>query len=227
MSTRSQVKANLRLYLGADIDDPLYGDTAGAGLSPTLDPIVQQAVDSLLEDIYLEVPAFAPKVAILAASASDARTYPLISQTPPIGDFSHWLRLRWDSEDGGDLTECPWDQLTEVGAGFFAVVGADNQTVIETSLACDAGHPLWLQYGFKPAELATDADQIPLIPRKFHDVVALEALFAFDLGGASEQPVGLRRRWLDRRAQLMARISHRGTQQRRTRLDTDVLSSYQ
>lgn len=224
--TRSQVKAKLRSYLGADIDDPLYGDTAGAGLSPTLDPIVQEAVDSLLEDIYLEVPAYAPKVAILAASAATARTYPLISQTPPVDDFSHWLKLRFDNEDGTELTEVGWDQLSSVGFACFAVVGADDQTVIETSLACDAGHPLWLQYGFKPAELLTDASQVPLIPRKFHDVVALEALFAFDLGGASEQPVGLRRRWQDRRAQLMARVSHRGIGPHKTRLDPNVIASY-
>jgi len=219
MATRGQVKALLRAYLGSSVDDPAYGDTNGPGLSPILDSIVQEAVDSLIEDIYLEVPAYAPKVATLAASALTARTYPLVSQTPPISDFSHWLKLRFDNEDGGELEETSWDQLSGVNAGYFAVVGADEQTVIETSLATEAGKPLWLQYGFRPADLESDATQIPLIPKKYHSVVALEALFAFELGGESVRPPGLQQRWRDRRAQLFARLARRGTGPTRTRLD--------
>jgi len=227
VATRSEIKADIRALLGTTIDDPLYGDTAGAGLSPTLDPIVQEAVDSLIEDIYASVPAYAPKVAVLAASATTDRTYPLVSQTPPIADFSHWLKVRFDNEDGGELDECAWDQLGDVGFGFFAVVGADEQAVIETSRATDAGHPLWLQYGFRPADLANDAAQIPLIPRKYHYVVALEALFAFELGAESVLPPELRQRWITRRAALLARVGKRGPKPRRTRLDPAVWASYQ
>lgn len=224
--TRGEVKALLRTLLATDIDDPAYGDTAGSGLSPTLDPIVQQAVDSLIEDIYAEVPGYAPKVAVLAASAPTARTYPFVSQTPPITDFSHWIKVRWDSEDGTSLDEVSREELTTAGFACFAIMGADELAVLETSWVSEAGHPIWIEYGFRPADLVDDTSAIPLIPKKYHDVVALEGLFAFDLGGESVCPPNLLRRWQNRRAQLMARVSRRGTMPKRTKLDPRVVQSY-
>jgi hypothetical protein len=54
------------------------------------------------------------------------------------------------------------------------------------------------------------------------DVVALEALFAFALGGESRWPQELRERWTNRRAALFAHIRQRGVQPSRTRLDQSV-----
>jgi len=216
--SRGQVKLWIRNWLGTGADDPLYGDTA-AGVSPLLDPAVQQVVDALIDEIQLENPAYLSKFVTLVADAPDANVYSLAAQTPPVADFSRWLEVRVTDENGSAFEEARMEELHSVGSGYFCVTGPDDAAVIQTSPDTQAGLDLWLRYAYLPPALVDDNSVIPGIPAQFHDVVALEALFVFAVGGESRWPDELRERRRDRHAALIAHVGKRGVQQQRTRLD--------
>jgi hypothetical protein len=219
MATRATVKLWIRNFLGTEIDDPLYGDTsATSGISTLLDPIVQQCVDGLIHEIQLINRGYLAKTATLLADGGTGRVYSLASQSTPIVDFAHWLEVRHTDRTGVLLDEVRLDELSDGWADSFAVRGPDAAFVIETSPATTEALPLWFQYGYWPAALANDNTAIPAIPAQFHDVVALEALFVFAIGGDSVRPPELRERWLNRRALLFQHLSQRGVQPARTRL---------
>lgn len=224
MATRGQVKLWVRNWLGTGADDPVYGDTA-AGISPLLDPAVQQVVDQLIDEIHVANAHYLSKFAVLAAQTTTSRLYPLASQTVPITDFAHWLELRVTDEVGSEFEEAKIDELTAAGSGFFCVTGPDDAAVVQTSADTDAGIPLWLRYAYWPPDLADDTTVIPGIPARFHDVVALECLFVFAVGGESRWPEELRERRTNRHAALIAHVTKRGIQPNRTRLDRHA-SSY-
>lgn len=224
MPTRGQVKLWVRNWLGTGTDDPVYGDTA-AGISPLLDPAVQQVVDQLIAELHVTNPQYLSKFAVLAPQSATSRLYPLASQTVPITDFAKWLELRITDEVGSEFEEAKIDELTAAGSGFFCVTGPDDAAVLQTSPDTQAGIALWLRYAYWPADLADDAAVIPGIPPRFHDVVALETLFVFAVGGESRWPEELRERRRDRHAALIAHVGKRGIQPNRTRLDRHA-SSY-
>lgn len=218
MATRAQVKLWIRNWLGTGADDPVYGDTA-AGISPLLDPAVQQVVDQLIDEIHLQNPHYLSKFASLTPLSTTSHLYNLVTQAVPILDFSHWLELRVTDESGSPFEEARLDELLSAGSGFFCVTGPDEAAVIQTSADTAAGLPLWLRYGYWPADLVDDTTVIPGIPAHYHDVVALETLFVFAVGGESRWPDELRERRRDRHAALIAHVGKRGIQQSRTRLD--------
>lgn len=224
MATRAQVKLWVRNWLGTGADDPVYGDTA-AGISPLLDPAVQQVVDQLIGEIHLQNPHYLSKFATLAAASATSHLYALATQGVPIIDFAHWLELRVTDEAGSLFEEARLEELQGVGSGFFCVTGPDEAAVIQTSLDTETGLPLWLRYGYWPADLVDDTTAIPGIPARYHDVVALETLFVFAVGGESRWPEELRERRRDRHAALIAHVGRRGVQNSRTRQDPHA-SSY-
>ena len=61
------------------------------------------------------------------------------------------------------------------------------------------------------------------VPLKFHDVIALEMLYCFGLGGEQRLPPELWERWQRRRGQLISHVGKRGTQPSRSRIYTDPL----
>lgn len=223
MATRAEVKASLRNYLATTIDDPMYGDvTAGVpttGVSAVLDPIVQQAIDGLIGEIHETNRGYLSKFQILAADTPvTGHLYSLATQAVAITDFAHWLEVRFDTEDGAMLFEARLEELRDAGSGYFAFTGEDEAAVLQTSKDTTAANPIWLRYGYWPIDLASDSSVIVGIPKRYLDVVALEALFAFELGGESRVPAKLEQRWRDRRAALFAHVGSRGTQASRTRL---------
>ncbi len=214
MAARSTIVASIRRYLATPSDDPAYSDTI-------LNPIVQEAVDSLLTDINEQNPSYNSTLVTLAADSSSGRVYTFASQSSPITDFSRWLDIRWTDSDGLNLTEVRYDELKDAGADHFIITGIDSAPALETSPDSEAGKAIWLRYTKWFADMSGDNDVPSGIPLKFHDVIALEALFAFGLGGEQGIPPDLRARWFDRRNQLIHHVGRRGSQVARTRLYSD------
>lgn len=212
MASRLVIKGWIRRFLGTSDDDPAFDDSV-------LDPIVQQAVDSLLTAIQDVNPDYLVKPPVLlTADSPTSHNYTFASQSAPITDFAKWLEVRYTDEDGAQLDEARLEELASFGGDFFAITGPDEAPILVTSSDTEAGTGLWLRYAYWPAVLAGDSSQPTGISSRFHDVVALEALFAFGLGGEQRLPPELRERWFDRRGQLLARAGRRGTGVSRTKL---------
>jgi hypothetical protein len=212
VASRSTIKGWIRNLLGTTADDPFFADE-------TLDPIVQQAADAIVGAILEHNPDFLVKTPVtLAALAATSNIYNLPSQTTPVTDFAGVLEMRATDETGRELQEARLAELTAFGGYWYAITGADESAQIVTSRDTPAGTPLWLRYRYWPVDMAEDTDAPGGIPVKFHDVVALESLFAYGLGGEQRLPPELFQRWQDRRGQLLSHVSRRSTRPRTTRL---------
>ncbi len=212
MASRGTLKTWIRNLLGTTTDDPSFPDSV-------LNPIVQQAADAIVADILADAPDFLVKPGVtLAADSATGHTYSLATQAVPIANFAGVVELRYTDETGMEFDEARLEELRDFGADYYAVLGADEEAQFVTSPDTQAGVALWLRYRYWPAELVEETDAPGGIPARFHDVVALESLFAFGLGGEQRLPPELYQRWHDRRAQLFAHIGKRSTTPRRTRL---------
>lgn len=211
MAARSTIVASIRRYLATPDDDPAYSDTI-------LNPIVQEAVDALLTDINEQNPVYNSKTFGLTADSSSGRIYTFASQPIPITDFARWLEVRWIDSRGTELTEIAYDFFEHGGADHFMVYDIDSAAILETSPGSTPGQDVWFRYTKWFADMTDDNDVPKGIPLKFHDVIGLEALFCFGLGGEQRLPPELRNRWFDRRNQLMHHVGRRGSQPTRTRL---------
>ena len=216
MASRSTLRTWIRTLLGADADDPAFSDDV-------LNPIVQQAADSIVSAILRTNPGYLSKTATLLPDAGSRRTYTFATQSTPVTDFGHWLEVRYDNDDGLQLTEARLDELRDAGPDYFAITGPDEAAVLVTSPGSRGAAPIWIRYGYWPAPMTDDNAAPGGIPERFHDVVALEALFAFGLGGEQAKPRELHDRWIDRKAELLAHVSRRGVQPSRTRVYLDPM----
>lgn len=212
---RGTIKTLLRTLLGTTSDDPKFGAT-------TLDPIVQQAVDSIVTDIVQANPSWLSKQVTLLANGGVGHTYTLTTQAVPILDFSRWLEVRYTDENGAKFTHARLEELNEKGSGYFDIVGPDDAPDLITSPSTSDAAPIWMRYAYWAAELASDSSVPTAVPGRFHDVVALEALFVYGLGGEEARTPEMRERWQDRRAQLIAHCGRRGVEPNRTRLYGDA-----
>jgi len=214
VASRGTIKLWIRNLLGTTTDDPSFPDAV-------LDPIVQQAADAIVADLFQANPdLYSSPGAPLLVDTAGGHGYTLVTQATSITDFGGVLELRYTDETGSELHEMPRDQLLDAGAGWYGILGLDEAAQIVTSPDTEAGTPLWLRYRVWPAEMQDDTDLPAGIPQRFHDVIALEALFAFGLGGEQRLPPELFHRWGDRRAQLVHHVTHRSLLPRRTRLVT-------
>ena len=209
---REDLKNLVRRYLGTSSDDPAYANDV-------LEPMVQQAIDSLVSSIQDANPDYLVKPPVtLVADTPTSHNYTFATQAAPIVDFAKWLEVRYTDEDGSLLSEARLEDLRDSGTDFFAITGPDEAPVLVTSKDSPAGNALWFRYAYWPAELTVDTDEPDGIPTRFHDVIALECLFVYGLGGEQRLPRELYDRWFDRRAQLMSRVGRRGVQNSRSRL---------
>lgn len=214
MAARSTIVTSIRRFLSAKSDDPEFTDTI-------LNPIVQESVDSLLTDINEQNPGYNSTTVTLAADSSTSRLYTFASQSPAITDFSRWLEIRWTDSEGLELHEARYEELRDAGRDHFFISGIDSAPVLETSPDSMAGTDIFLRYTQWFADMTADGNVPAGIPLKFHDVIALEALFAFALGGEQRLPSELYNRWFDRRAQLIHHVGRRGAQPSRTHIYAD------
>lgn len=214
MAARSTILTRVRTYLGTSSDDPAYTDLI-------LNPIAQEAVDSIVEDINLQNRGMNSATVTLVADTAAGHIYTFSSQSSPITDFSTWIEMRWTDENGLELTEVRYDELRAAGQDSFYIRGIDSVPILTTSTDSSAGVAIWMRYTKNFADMANDNDVPAGIPLKFHDVIALEMLFAFALGGEQTLPADLYRRWERRRGQLIHHVGQRGVQPTRTRIYTD------
>ena len=214
MASRSTIVTSIRRLLGTADDDPAYTDTI-------LNPIVQAAADSLLTDINEQNPGYNSTTVTLKADSSTSNLYTFASQSTPITDFARWLEIRWTDSAGLELIEARYDELRAAGQDHFFISGIDSAPVLETSPDSSAGKDIFLRYTKWFADMTADNDVPKGIPLKFHDVIPLEAIFAFALGGEQRVPPDLYNRWFDRRAQLIHHVGRRGSQPSRTRIFAD------
>lgn len=211
MADRATIRATTLVYLGTKSDDPAYTPTI-------LDPIIQQAVDSLITDINEQNPGYNSKTVTLTADSAASRLHTFSTQAVAITDFARWLEVRRLDSDGIELLEVRFDELRDAGRDHFVLTGIDSAPVLETSPDSPAGEDVFLRYTQWPVDLALDTDVPGGIPLKFHDVIALEMLFAFALGGEQPFPRTLHDRWFDRRNQLIHHVGRRGAQPQRTKI---------
>lgn len=197
--------------LAIDADDPAFDDAV-------LNPLVQEAVDSIVTDINIQNPGYHSATVTLTGAA---HSYVFATQSSPLTNFARWLEVRWTDEDGLELHETRLEELRDAGADHFAVTGIDAAATLVTSKDSAAGKNVWMRYTAWPAELSSDSDVPAGIPARFHDVIALEAAYAFSFGGEQRTPAELRARWMDRRGQLMHHVGKRGVQASRTRIYVD------
>jgi len=208
---RGVIRSQILAYLGTTADDPAY-------LPAVLDPIIQQAYDSIIAAIHQENRAYLSTVKTLAADSATSHTYSFTSQSPALTDFAFWLEVRYTDEDGALLEECRLEELRGAGADFFTIVGTDEVAQLITSKDSIAGNALYFRYTYHQGNMASDSETPERLPVKFHDLIALEALFCYGLGGESSLPRELYTRWIDRKGQLMASVGRRGVQPSRTRI---------
>ena len=214
MASRSTIVTGIRRLLGTKSDDPAYTDTI-------LNPIVQQAVDSLLTDINEQNPGYNSTTVTLTADSTTSHFYTFSSQSTAITDFARWLEIRWTDSAGLELTEARYDELRAAGQDYFFISGIDSAPVLETSPDSSAGKDIFLRYTKWFADMTADANVPSGIPLKFHDVIEFEAAFVFALGGEQRIPRDIKDRWFDRRAQLIHHVGRRGSQPSRTRIFAD------
>lgn len=211
MASRLTIRTNVLTYLGTSSDDPAYSATI-------LDPIVQQAVDSLLTDINEQSPSYNSTTVTLTADSTSSRLHTFATQSPALTDFARWLEMRWDDSNGIEIIEVRYDELRDAGRDHFTMSGIDSAAVVETSPDSPAGRDIFMRYTQWPVELSSDSSVPGGIPLRFHDVITLEMLFAFALGGEQAFPATLRDRWFDRRNQLIHHVGRRGSQPQRTKV---------
>ncbi len=211
---RQTILTRVRTYLGTASDDPAYTDAI-------LNPIAQEAADSILTDINQQNEGYNSTTVTLKSDTTTSYTYTFSTQATPITDFARWIEVRWTDSTGLQLIEVRYDELRPSGQDAFYISGIDSAPVLETSPDSTAGTDVWLRYTKWFADMSADTDVPAGIPLKFHDVIALEMLYAFGLGGEQRLPRELYDRWLDRRGQLIHHVGQRGSQPTRTRITTD------
>ena len=202
---RGTIATMVRTLLGTAEDDPAFSGTI-------LNPLIQSAYDSLVADIHDANPHYLSTSVTLAADSASSHVYTFATQSSPVTDFAKWLEVRWTDEEGRLLDEVRLEELAAYGGDAFALSGVDESVVLRTATTDTAGEAIWFRYAYWPTAFTEDSSTPSGIPARYHDVVALETLFVFALGGEQARPRELRDRWQDRRNQLMARVGRRGVQ---------------
>lgn len=208
---RGQLKTLIRQYLGTSDDDPAYDVTV-------LDSVVQQARDSVIGAIRQANPDYLSKSVTLLADTPTGHTYTFSTQVPAITDFNGFLEVRYKDEDGVELEEARLEELRDRGGDYFCMTGPDEAPVLRTSPDSPAGENLFLRYSYWPADFSSDSSLPTGVPSHYHDVVALESLFAYGYGGEQRLPPELRVRWMDRKNEMLAVVGRRGVKPSRSRV---------
>jgi hypothetical protein len=205
VASLSTLRGNTLVYLGTTSADKAFPPA-------TLNLLINNAVNALLDDIGEMNPAWLRLAVTLAAQSSTSHLYTLPA------DFSGWLEVKLDNADGAPCTEVRDDELDSTGGYVFSIIGSDHAATLTTGSTISQGNPLYLKYKAWPVDLAADADQPDMIPRKYHDVIALYAAEeGMGLGGEGALPATLIRRKEDRHAQLMMHVARRGVEVAQTR----------
>jgi len=227
VSSRAVLRATLLQFLSTTTDDPLFTPAV-------LNGFLEDAHHSLVDEMHRVNRSYLVKDVLLIPDATTTPVwssapvlqFTLATQNPAITDFAYWVELRKTNDDGDLLRECPIESLRDAGNGYFAVQGPDDLAVIRLSKDTEQGINVYLKYGYWPPDMQLDTDAPQGIPAQYHDLLPLEALFSFALGGESEVPKELMQRWIDRKSALLAHVSKRGTQVGQTKIDPWSVEQY-
>lgn len=207
-----QLRTLLRTFLATSDDDPLF-------TAARLNLALQSSYDALVSDAMRTSRAYFAAFKVLSPDTPGGHNYGFAtSPANLLIDFASWLEVRDTDPDGTPLDEVRFEELRDAGTHCFALTGPDIGAYLTTSPDTPAGIPIFLRYAAWPSEITDDSDVPNALPPRFHDVIALDALFVFGLGGEQNRPPELRERWSDRKAQMQAHIGQRGVQPSRTRM---------
>lgn len=227
MASLAVMRAQTLVYLTTTTDDPLF-------TSQVINQYLIDAHHAIVNEIHTTNRNYLYKDALLTPDATTVQpwsttpvlSYTLATQSTPITDFAYWIELRKTNDDGDLLREARLEELRDAGNGYFAVTGPDDNPQIRLSKDTEAGINVYLKYGYWPADMQTDTDSPNGIPVQFHDVLPLEVLFAFELGGEGTHPPALKERWMNRKAALLYHVAKRGTTVTRTKVDPWDIEQY-
>jgi len=205
LASLATLRTNTLIYLGTTAGDKAFPPAS-------LNLLLNNAVNALIDDISAQNPAWLRTIVTLQSQSPTTRLYTL-----PV-DFAGWLAVQLDDNNGALLTEVRDDDLDATGGYVFSIIGADHAATLTTGTTVSVGSPLYLKYKAWPVDLAADGDQPDMIPRKYHDLIALTAAEeGMGLGGEGALPGTLIGRKLDRHAQLMMHVTRRGVEIMTTR----------
>lgn len=197
MSARSTIRELVRTYLLTDSNDKAYSDAR-------LNVLIQNEINMLASDIYEANPDFQRSLTTLTGASHEY-------EMPT--DFRKWVEVRLVDKDGQLLTEVRDDELNNVVGYAFSIVGPDHAATLRTSSACPSDTDIYLKYNAWESDMTSDSDEPSVIPKKFHDVIALRtARVVFGLGGEQVFPAVLEEQVADRYAQLIQHVSRRGVE---------------
>src|SRR6266850_2475942 len=227
MASLAVLRANLLIYLATTTDDPLF-------TSAVLNGFLKDAHHSLVDEIHRTNRDYLYKDVLLTPdvnttqvwSSAPVLSYTFATQSPAITDFAYWIELRKTNDDGDLLREIDLESLRDAGNGFFAISGTDDNPTLRLSKDTEQGINVYMKYGYWPLDMQFDTDAPLGIPVQYHDLLPLEALFSFALGGEGQRPPELQQRYLDRRSALFAHVGKRGTQVHRTKVDPFSVETY-
>lgn len=191
------MRTYLRAMLGVEDNDKLY-------TSARLNLFLEQAHAGLVADVRKVAPTYYAAVVTLTESGA-GHTYNLVSQA---GTFAEVLEVRVANASGQELSQVRLEDLNAAAGNRYAISGQDAAVVITTSADVPANSALYLRYSYWPSALTSDIDP-PGIPEKFHEIVPLEALFTFELGGEAALPTTLKERWSARKLAFMVHVAER------------------
>ncbi len=196
MASLATLRANVLIFLGTNSNDKAFP-------TATLDVLIQNAVNKTVSDIEEMSPGFTRTVVTLTGT-DGSHSYTLAS------DFSRALDVRITDSEGVKLREVRDDELNSFSGYTFTITGSDHLATLVTGPTVEEGADLYFKYRAWPADLSLTTDVPETIPRKFHDVIALEAAkVGFGLGGEQAFPAVLQDQLDERRAQLFAHCARR------------------
>lgn len=198
MASLATLRTNTLVYLGTTSGDRAFP-------SATLDLLINNAVNALLDDIGEANPAWLRAIVVLPGGVTHEYALPV--------DFSGWLKVKLDDADGAPLTEVRDDELDSTGGYVFSIIGTDHGATLTTGDTIAVGQQLYMKYKQWPSDLTDPTATPEMVPKKYHDLIALYAAEeGMGLGGEGALPASLVRRKEDRHAQLMMHVSRRGTE---------------
>lgn len=195
--TRADLRTYLRTLLGVESNDKLYTDTR-------LNLLLEQAHAGLVAEVRQAAPEFFTATITLTESGA-GNTYLLTSQ---ISNFAELLEVRVTNASGVELSQVRVEDLNAARGNRYALTGTDEQATILTSSDVTAAAALYVRYSYWPSAFTSDVAP-PGIPSAFHELVGLEAIFVFELGGEGVLPKSLRERWAVRRQAFLTHVSNR------------------
>lgn len=201
MATRAEIKQSLRGMLGLTSDDPLGSDDV-------LNPVVNQAYQQLVAEVAESCPDALAATATLTVAAQ-------IAASPT--DLYQVRAIRETDATGSILDKRTFDELTDA-LSAYAITGisAPFTITLSSDLTCTSIHLTYTK-GAGAVDLADDAATPPLLPVQYHDVIALESLFAMEFAGEQRRPPALEARWVNRKAGMLnflRRVAGPGAQSR-------------